>query len=611
MRERDTSERPDWRLVLLVWLVAAVLLGWRFYVAPGSRPLFNDTDDAMRMVVVRDLLAGQGWWDLVQHRLNTPYGAELHWSRLVDLGQAGLLVVLRPLLGGAAETVLGYLWPALLLLPLVWLGAALSMRLAGRGAQLPGLVLPAMSPAVYNEFVPGRLDHHNLQILLALGLALAVIRGLERPGWALAAGVIGATGLAIGIEALPLVVAAAAGIGLAYVMDGLRARALAFYGSGFGGATLIHLAIARPPGRWLEPACDMISATYALAGLLLAGATLLLALPAIAGRGWPVRLAAGVAAGGGAVAVMVLLFPECRGGPYQMLDPWLLANWIERITEAKPILASFTGFPAYVLSTLVPVGLALVGVLMMLALRRGVARRDWLVYGVMLAVAVAVMLMQVRAARIAAPLAVAGGAGLIVLMRGLYLERKTLWAALPLVLAWLGSAGLLVSMATTALMPRATGGGTPAPSKIPCLMAPAFADLAALPPMRVMTPVDLGAHMLLETPHAVIAAPYHRNGQGVRDAFRVLNAPEAEARAILLERGIGLVVTCPAMNEMRGLGDAAPDALVRQLREGQLPDWLSDQSLPGSPLKVYAVAPAAAETPVPTGQETPVPARPQ
>jgi hypothetical protein len=608
------KSRPDWRLVLLVWIVSALVLAWRLASDPGARPLFNDTDDAMRMVVVRDLLAGQGWTDIVQHRLNTPFGADLHWSRLVDAGQAGLLLILRPLLGAGAETALGYLWPALLLLPLVWLGGALAMRLCGPAGQLPGLVLAVLSPVVTHEFLPGRLDHHNLQILLALALALTTLNALDHRRWAIGAGVIAATGLAIGVEALPLIVAAIAGLGLAYVLDGQKGRALARFGTSFAAASALHLALALPPDRWLQPACDMLSLVYVTAGLLLAAGTGLLGLPALVDRGWPVRLGAGALLGLIAVGAMLVLFPDCRRGPYAMIDPWLMTNWIDRITEAKPLVNSLAAFPAYVLSSAVPVALALLGTLVMALRNRGDARRDWLVYGLMLVVATAVMLLQIRAARLAVPMAAAGGAGLIVAARALYLGpgRRRIWAALPLIIAWLGSAGIAVSMATNALTPRpAVTAGPPAPSKIPCLMPAAFVDLRALPPSRILTPVDLGAHMLLETPHSVVAAPYHRNQQGVRDAFTVLNGAPDEALAILDARGISLVVTCPAMNEMRGLADADPQSLVRQLAAGTTPGWLIDQSLAGAPLKIYAVVPASARTPVPMGQETPVPASPQ
>ena len=584
---------PDWRLVVLVALMGAAYLASRLYFAPGSRPLFQDTDDAMRMVTVRDLLAGQGWLDLTQHRLNTPYGAELHWSRLLDAAIGGVLLVLRPLLGSNAETVLGYLWPALLLVPMVWLGGALSMRLAGPGAQLPGLALPLFSPAVQAEFVPGRLDHHNIQILLALALALATLNALRRPGWAIAAGFLGATGLAIGIEALPLVIAAAAGLGLAFVLDARAGRPIALFGASLALFTALHLAIARPPSRWLETACDMNSATYVVATLVLAVALALLALPMVARRGPWMRLLVGGALGLASAAFVIWLFPTCREGPYGMLDPWLIENWIDRITEARPLHESIERFRIYVMGSLIPTGVALAGVLVMIAITRAEARRDWLVYGLMLAIAIVLMFTQIRAARLAAPLAVAGGAGLIVAARMLYLRHRTVLVALPMVLVWLASAGTAVQVVTNWLKPATPAGtGTasaPAPDKTPCLLPAAFADLRALPPERILTPVDLGAHMLLETQHSVVAAPYHRNGQGVWDTYRVLNGPPEEARTILAARGIGLIVTCPAMYEMRGLASSDAQSLVRQLDAGTVPDWLIDQSLAGAPLRIYGV----------------------
>ena len=45
------------------------------------------------------------------------------------------------------------------------------------------------------------------------------------------------------------------------------------------------------------------------------------------------------------------------------------------------------------------------------------------------------------------------------------------------------------------------------------------------------------------------------------------------------------------MKEIRGLVDHTPDSFVTLYAEGRLPAWLVDQSLPGSPLKIYAVMP--------------------
>ena len=120
--EAEVAQAIDrhWRLlVVLVWLG---FCAWFIFNKWAEIRFFalGDTDDNMRMMQVRGLLHGQGWFDLRQHRMNPPFGANIHWSRLVDLPIAGLILGLRPLLGGpAAErwaVAIAPLLPYLLLL---------------------------------------------------------------------------------------------------------------------------------------------------------------------------------------------------------------------------------------------------------------------------------------------------------------------------------------------------------------------------------------------------------------------------------------------------------------------------------------------------------------
>ncbi|MEO8724436.1 MAG: hypothetical protein ABI395_13145, partial [Sphingobium sp.] len=53
-----------WLECVLVWMV----LNWHSFAVLG----FHDPDDAMRLVQVRDFLAGQSWFDVSQHRVNPP-----------------------------------------------------------------------------------------------------------------------------------------------------------------------------------------------------------------------------------------------------------------------------------------------------------------------------------------------------------------------------------------------------------------------------------------------------------------------------------------------------------------------------------------------------------
>lgn len=597
------KHRLDWRLFAIVYAVVAAAFAARALFNADTIPLIADTDDAMRLVVVRDLLAGQGWYDNVQHRMNAPFGAELHWSRLADLPLAALLLILRPLLGNTAETVAAYVLPLLWLGGLLYLSGRISVRLVGPEGLLPGLALPAMSLSVMSEFSPGRIDHHSLQILLVMAMLWGAIEALSRPRIAILAGLAAATSLALGIEALPSVVAAIIAFGLIWVLMPERMAAVRGFGFSLGLGTLVHLLIALPPDRWLVPVCDAISIVYA-ASALAAGAVLvaLTMLPLQRASLW-LRLGLGLGSGAAALAILAVTFPDCLRGPYAALDPVLVATWIDAITEALPLWTALAEDPVYPLAVAVPTALAVLVTGWQLW-RGDVARRPmWLIYAVFLLLAVVAMLIQIRASRMATPLAVPAGAWLIVAARNRYLASQTIPRVMLLLLSWIGSAGIAVAVMAMGIKALASPEAAPTPTatteqtvltdRRQCVMPAAFDTLAAIPPERVMTPIDLGSHILAFTPHHVVGAPYHRNEAGVRDALAFFNGPIEDGYAILERRGVSLIIICDALPEMRGRADASPESFTRLLERGALPEWIVETTPAGETLRVFAVLPRA------------------
>lgn len=574
--------------LLILWALTAGAFATKAWLTAASTPLVLDSDDAMRLNEVHDFLGGQGWFDLVQYRLNTPYGASMHWSRLVDLPEATLLFLLRPFAGDAADAILLYAWPLLLIGPLLWLTAKLALRLGRREALWPALVLPGLSVITLGEFVPGRLDHHSAQILLSLAILYCTIAALERPRFAVGAGLAAAAALAIGIEGLPIVAITAVVFALMWVADRRHAEALRDFGLSFACAMAVALAQGVAPADWLLLRIDAISIVYVAAAILCAIAFTLLSLLRI--NGWLLRLVVALVAGAVVAALTLWLDPPILRGPYTALDPWLVQNWLAHISEAESWAQSFAEDPLYPLAVTVPVILAFAYAVWNIV-RHRTDRAAWLIVAAFLLVGVLVMLVQIRAARIVTPLAVAPTAALIATAWRRLVARPGLVPALGAVGSALASAGLVVAI-VVALMPfppplgNATGG-----SRQACLMPDAFADLAKLSPQRVMAPVDLGSHLLLFTPHSVVAAPYHRDQQGLIDTLRFFTGPLADERATLDARHISLVVVCPAMSEIRGGLEHTPDSFAALFAASKLPDWLVPQSPPDAALAVYAVSP--------------------
>ena len=124
----------------------------------------------MRIMQVRALLHGQDWFDLRQYRLNPPIGANIHWSRLVDLPIAGLILGLRPLLGGpAAERWAVAIAPLLPYLLLLFSLALTARRLIHPLSYPLALLALFFAGSTNGMFMPERIDHHGWQLaLLAL-----------------------------------------------------------------------------------------------------------------------------------------------------------------------------------------------------------------------------------------------------------------------------------------------------------------------------------------------------------------------------------------------------------------------------------------------------------
>src|SRR4029077_15042732 len=131
----------------------------------------GDTDDAMRLVQLRDFLGGQSWFDLHQPRLGPPLGYDSHWSRLIDAGLAGLFFLFHQVVDAPlAERLMRVVWPVLWILPAIIGAAAIAWGIAGRAAAVVTLLLAVVGLPAFQQFLPGRIDHHNIQITLAVAI---------------------------------------------------------------------------------------------------------------------------------------------------------------------------------------------------------------------------------------------------------------------------------------------------------------------------------------------------------------------------------------------------------------------------------------------------------
>ncbi len=557
-----SSSWTRWRDPGLALLLAcALILGWTVRDwADLSRLRLPDTDDAMRLQQIRDWLGGQAFGDLAQHRLGRPPGLEMHWSRLPDLVPGALLFLLTPLAGARfAELAAVIAWPGLLFVAALALTGAIARRLGAPSAT--AIVVAALAYPASSLFLPGRIDHHGFQLVLILCLVRALV-GTGTLGGGVAAGLATVASLAIGLETAPLLAIGGGAAVALWIARRPGAQALLL---GYGAALTLALAAARVllgTSGWDYPGCDGFTALLWRAAQATALAPLALGIAGFAlesGRG---RALAALAAALVAVAAVLLLAPDCLR-PYGQVDPLLARLWLARVAEAQPLFAA----PAA--NAVAYAGLASAGLVAGLWIVLRERTPGWAVLLGFQAAALAVTLFQLRGAYAGALLAAPALATLIAAARAR--------GSLPLAGAWILSTGILYPIAGSAFFPSRPG------SAEACTGPESLDRIAALPPGRLLGPVDLGAYAIAGTRHSVIAAPYHRNNQGNRAMYDFFLGDPARSEAIARQWGVDYVAFCPGELD----GTAGPASLAAALGAGRAPGWLAPLSLPGEAPRVY------------------------
>lgn len=511
----------------LVAGLLALLLGlawtWQGW-ADLSALRLPDTDDVVRLQQIRDWLAGQPFADVTQRRLAG--GLAMHWSRLPDLMPAAAIALLTPVLGQqTAEVVAVVAWPIALFAIALLLVARIARVLHVEAAT--ATVLAALAWPAATLFMPGRIDHHGLQMVLLLGAVLAQLHA-PGPGAGVAMGLLAAASLTIGLETTPLFAA----LGAVAVAEWIAARpGAAERLQGLGIGALVGLAAAKgifATSAWSYPACDGLTAQAWRAAAAIAFAPLALALLDRRMTGWRVRAAVAGAVAAVAGGVAMAISPGCLS-PYGGIDPLLTRSWLAAVGEAQGL---FAAPPA---TAIAYAGVMVVGIGCGLWQLRARPSWNWAALAVVQLAALVVTIDALRGAYAGALLAAPALAAAIAGERGR--------GAIRLAGAWLLSAGLVWPLAAQAL-PAAPA--VPAAGQGDCASPAMIAALAGLPPGTVMAPIDAGARILAGTRHRVVAAPYHRNNAGNRAAYAFYGSAAAAA-AVARAWRVDWALRCAAM----------------------------------------------------------------
>ncbi len=561
--------------VLIACILPVKLIGTKDYVGP-------DNDDGMRLVEVRDFLSGQSWFDLTQYRLGVD-GTLMHWSRLIDLPIAGLIKFFGLFLAGEqAEAVALAIWPVSLALPLMLAMAIAGRRIGGVPAMHVSLVMTALGVWTSNRFVPGAIDHHNVQIGL-VAMMTAMLLDKEHQAWSyIVAASMAALAIAIGVETTPFVAAVCLVVALHWAWVGQAfQRAAKAFGLTLTLAVSILFFSTMPPRLYSTVTCDNFSLGFY--GLAAIGGGMLSVAAVFASRASRIGRFAALGGIGIAVAASAMVIaPQCLHNPLDDLDPMLVELWLNNISEARSMLDMIRDEP-FGIGAFYAAGLLGIAVSAFRILYRDRVR----IHAILLFLLVlcwAIGLMQVRGAPFANLIAILPLALLIVDIRRISnSDRENVAVAFCYIMLVLASVPAVWAVAGAFVeLQRQTEEdkkeAKDEENKPSCISREALAPLNAMPVGMVAASSELGVPILRFTSQHVLTAPYHRNPRGMLTEMHIGLSEPKDAEAFLRGADVHVLAFCPDDYPTMQFAKLKPEGLYSQLAKGNVPSYL--QPLP-------------------------------
>lgn len=585
-RRLRLNEKPN-RAIFLSWLaVCALLLLTARSKIIESR--FPGPDDTLRLVQLRDLLAGQGWYDLHQYRIDAPDGVLMHWSRIVDVPLWAFMKMLTPMLGQAqAEQV------TMIVLPLLVLGLILVAigRLAWRLFDVQTAVFACLAVAFWSQILvqvqPLRIDHHSYQIMCVAMAAWALSWRSPFRGGAFA-GLMMAMGTMISLETLPMTATFGGILALRWFADYKARWWLVSYMQALALGMVVLFALTRATD--LAQHCDVIAPAHLGFFLITAlGTGAIAALPQMPRPALFILFSLVGAAGLGFVAMTAA---QCFVPPFSDLDPVLRQQWYLAVLEGLPIWhhPANRAIPA-IAQSLVALGACIA----LWARSQDWQRRWWLEYSLLMLAAIVAGCLTFRSMAFPAVLgAVPMGWLAHQLLRHFRATDRLpakLMTALTVYLLLLPSTPVIVYEKLIKRDDPATQNGPLQMRDSACHLEDNAYLLDKLPPSKLFATLDIGPVILLETHHSVVATGHHRAPRAMLAVIHGFTGTPDQARSIVSSEGARFVVLCSDLHEAakwQRLGGG--DSLAAHLMAKDPPNWLVREDIGGpDELQVWRV----------------------
>lgn len=572
--------------VIAVWLLLSAGLlfaGWNNIMWRAGW----DPDDQLRLVQLRDFLNGQSWFDNGQYRLNAPFGAPMHWSRLVELPLAAIIYVLRPMTGQpVAEMVAGSIVPLALFGGVIGLLARSASKAGSPTSGVFAAIIAATSVPLVMQLQPMRIDHHGWQIFMAVAALASVFHADARKA-GIALGVALAVWLHISLEGAPMAAAFFLYLGWRWLVAADEGERLSFAITGFTGASLLLFFGSQPKGIGADVFCDTVSPPHIWA--ILTAAAIMLPGLTVAPATRIIRAVVMILAAAGTGLSIVALAPDCLGDAFANLDPLVREYWYANVKEGLPVWQQDGRTASFLLAG---PAIGLVSCILLIRKAKGetIGKLGAITFFVGYASLLSVFVF--RTVSVASAYAVIPAA-LIAAQLFAHFRKATVptvrIGTVAIILAILVPGALLNSVLNVVQTKQPSVDARAEQQAIACESAASIAKLARLPSGNVLAPFDMGPLILSQTAHQVVASSHHRNARGMYDHIRIFRSRPDVAYALLKARGINYLAVCEGEEELAFYVKKDPNGLWGSIERGDVPGWLEALPQMGEGIKIWRI----------------------
>lgn len=583
-RRARPGDRPG-RAIFLVWagLCGLLLAMAGDDIAQGRLP---GSDSMLRLAQVRDLIAGQGWYDLHQYRIAPGQGVSLNLSRLVDAPLWLSIALLTPLVGQAAAEQATMIAVPLLILGLVLaVVGRIAWRLHGVEAAVFTCLAVGLAPAIVEQVQPLSIDHRAYQILAA-ALALWAISWRSPMKGGAVAGLAMAAGCMISLEMLPLTAAFGGVLALRWLRDPQLRGWLVAYMQVMALGMVAVFALTRGVAD-LAVHCDVISPPQI--GFFLVAALGVGAIAALPQLTRPMLVALLCLAGVLALGFVALTGGQCLAPPLGLLDQMLRGHWYQAASGWAPLWRqdAALAIPALVQGVIA----LIVGVVLMIRSKDWL-RHWWLEYSLLLAAALIAGVLNFGSMAFAAVIGAIALGWLADRIARAARHAEGWGGRLVGVLALVGVVMPAVPIIAVGNLTRqSTGGGPESLRESGCGLRGDAHLLDRLAPSVLFSPPGIAPTILHSSRHVVVAVRHHRAQRAMRDVTKAFTGNSEAARPIVARYRADYVVICSGLRESAdfvAIGGKA--SLAARLIDDDPPSWLEPVDLGGPPqLKVWKV----------------------